>query len=101
MTETTIDIGPVHITMPTEAACEAAIRYLHQPLTGEQAADYLGVSIKTIYRWRRQGRLPSPHTGPLRRIDLLSLMPLPPQRAGGSPGKTASPALPRPVPAHP
>ena len=46
-------------------------------LTVEEAADYLQVSVPTVYRWMREGVLPRHKVGKVARIkkeDLDSLM---------------------------
>lgn len=90
-----IDLGPVRVEFGKGEDPVTFLRGLLRPLNNLELADMLGVSPKTVQRWKADGRLPRGEGNQVRLLDLLQAGRWP-GRPGGKmelpPGGKAKPA---------
>jgi hypothetical protein len=82
------------LTLEVEHPAEAAplLELLFRYFNNKELGELLGVTDKTVRRWKREGRLPAGEGGPvtllqlLQYLDLQPRLPTPPAGATGRPG---------------
>lgn len=67
----TIEVGAVKIHLEEDEETVALLEKLLRPLSNKQVAAMIGVSERTVMRWKRAGRLPSRDGGQVFMVDLL------------------------------
>ena len=69
-----IELGPLRIHLGEGDDAIAMVQSLARRLSNQEAAEILGVSERTVRRWKRAGKLPGGDNSRLKLADLL-LMP--------------------------
>ena len=67
-----LTVGSVSVEVEHQEAADAYLRSLLRLLNNLEVADLLGVTDKTVRRWKRSGRLPSRSGGQVMLLDLLA-----------------------------
>lgn len=82
-----IELGGLRIHLRADDDPVTVLQSLVRHLSNQEVADILGVSERTVRRWKRQGRLPDRGQARLKLADLLlALAP-----AGGGPAADGEP----------
>ena len=67
----TIEVGAVKIHLREDEEAIALLEKLLRPLSNKEVAAMIGVSERTVMRWKRAGRLPSRESGQVFMVDLI------------------------------
>jgi FixJ family two-component response regulator len=67
----TIEVGAVRIHLEENEEAVALLQSLLRPLSNKEVAAMIGISERTVMRWKRCGRLPSREQGQIFVLDLL------------------------------
>lgn len=71
MSESTIELGPLRLRAASGEDLEQVLSGLMRFLTNQEVADRLGVSERTVRRWRADGTLPTTKGEKITVLDLL------------------------------
>ncbi len=66
-----IEVGAVKIHLEQNEEAMALLESLLRPLNNKEVAAMIGVSERTVMRWKRCGRLPSRNKGQIFVLDLI------------------------------
>ncbi|HKI99849.1 MAG TPA: helix-turn-helix domain-containing protein [bacterium] len=66
-----LELGALTVEVERQEDAADFLRGLFRHLNNKEVADLLGVTDKTVRRWRRAGRLPTRGGGQLTLLDLL------------------------------
>jgi excisionase family DNA binding protein len=66
-----LELGALTVEVERQEDAADFLRGLFRQLTNKEVAEVLGVTDKTVRRWRRAGRLPGREGGQLTLLDLL------------------------------
>lgn len=72
MAERSIELGNLRIRLAEEDDAVSMLQSLMRYISNQEIADMLGISERTVRRWKREGRLP---TGGKTRLKLADLIP--------------------------
>lgn len=78
----TIEVGAVKIHLKENEEAVALLESLLRPLNNKEVAAMIGISERTVMRWKRSGRLPTRNKGQIFVLDLIRH--LAPERLGGN-----------------
>lgn len=78
----TIEVGAVKIHLEENEEAVALLESLLRPLNNKEVAAMIGISERTVMRWKRSGRLPTRNKGQIFVLDLIRH--LAPERLGGN-----------------
>ncbi len=67
----TIEVGGVRIHLEDNEEALAMLQSLLRPLNNKEVASMIGISERTVVRWKRSGRLPSRGNGQVFLVDLV------------------------------
>lgn len=67
----TIEVGAVKIHLREDEEAMVLLEKLLRPMSNKEVAAMLGVSERTVMRWKRAGRLPSRESGQVFTVDLI------------------------------
>lgn len=67
----TIEVGAVKIHLNEDEEAVGMLEKLLRPLSNKEVAAMIGVSERTVMRWKRMGRLPSRDSGQVFMVDLI------------------------------
>lgn len=70
-----LDIGPLRITLEPGEEPAALLGSLLRRLSNKELSHAIGVSDKTVQRWKQEGRLPTRKGGYVLLVDLLAASP--------------------------
>ena len=71
MAERIIEMGGLKIHLTADEDAVSLVQALMRHLSNQEVADVLGVSERTVRRWKREGRLPDRGNARLRLADLV------------------------------
>lgn len=83
-----LELGALTVEVERQEDAAAFVRGLLRHLNNVEVAGLLGVSTKTVRRWKRAGRLPDPAGGQINLLELLHHL----QPQHDAPGGTGVPA---------
>lgn len=66
-----IEVGAVKIHLEENEEAVDMLQSLLRPLNNKEVASMIGISERSVVRWKRQGRLPSRGSGQVLMVDLL------------------------------
>jgi len=66
-----IEVGAVKIHLEEDEEAVALLESLLRPLNNKEVAAMIGISERTVMRWKRNGRLPTRHKGQIFVLDLI------------------------------
>lgn len=66
-----LEFGPLRMKVETLTQAQTLIEHFSAHLSYRQAANFLGISERTLRRWRSSGRLPALRERPITRLALL------------------------------
>ncbi|MDH4246241.1 MAG: MerR family DNA-binding transcriptional regulator [Deltaproteobacteria bacterium] len=66
-----IQVGPVYMVLEGEEELQAALRTLFRHLSNKELAEMVGVSERTVRRWKDEGLLPDRGRERVMILDLL------------------------------
>ena len=66
-----IEVGGVVISLETGEEAMTMLQSLLRPLNNKEVASLIGISERTVARWKKNGRLPSRGTGQVFMMDLV------------------------------
>jgi len=69
-----LELGTVNVVLDADEDPAVFLKRLYRHLTNMEVGEILGVSNKTVQRWKREGRLPSRGTGQIMLLDLLHFL---------------------------
>jgi hypothetical protein len=69
--ERLIELGGVRIHLGVDEDAVSLLRSLMRHVSNQEIADMLGISERTVRRWKRQGRLPRRGHARLKLADLI------------------------------
>jgi hypothetical protein len=69
-----LELGTVNVVLDADEDPAVFLKRLYRHLTNLEVGEILGVSNKTVQRWKREGRLPSRGTGQIMLLDLLHFL---------------------------
>ena len=72
MTERSIEIGGLRIQLTTDEDPVSLVQSLMRHVSNQEVADILGVSERTVRRWKRTGRLPQQEHTRLKLVDVIA-----------------------------
>ena len=79
-----IEVGAVKIHLDENEEVVPLLQALLRPLNNKEIATVVGISERTVLRWKKEGRLPCRLKGQVLLVDLLRHMAPPlPAEAGG------------------
>lgn len=67
----TIEVGAVKIHLREDEEAMVLLEKLLRPMSNKEVAAMLGISERTVMRWKRAGRLPSRESGQVFMVDLI------------------------------
>ena len=67
----TIEVGAVKIHLEENEEPASLLKALLRPLSNKEVAAMIGISERTVMRWKRAGRLPSREGGQVFMVDLV------------------------------
>ena len=67
----TIEVGAVKIHLQENEEAMAMLESLLRPLSNKEVAAMIGISERTVMRWKQAGRLPSRGSGQVFMVDLI------------------------------
>jgi len=67
----TIEIGEVKIHLEENEEAVGMLQALLRPLSNKEVASMIGISERTVVRWKQTGLLPARETGQLLLVDLV------------------------------
>ena len=67
----TIEVGAVKIHLEEHEEAVSLLQSLLRPLNNKEIAAMIGISERTVMRWKRCGRLPSRNGGQIFVLDLI------------------------------
>ena len=70
----TIEIGEVKIHLEKNEEAVDMLQALLRPLSNKEVAAMIGISERTVVRWKQTGLLPARETGQLLLVDLVRHM---------------------------
>ena len=76
-----IEVGAVKIHLDENEEVVSLLQALLRPLNNKEIATVVGISERTVLRWKKEGRLPSRQKGQVLMVDLLRHI-VPPLPAG-------------------
>ena len=76
-----IEVGAVKIHLDENEEVVSLLQALLRPLNNKEIATVVGISERTVLRWKKEGRLPSRLKGQVLMVDLLRHI-APPLSAG-------------------
>lgn len=82
MTERLIEIGGLRIHLTTNDDPVSLMQSLMRHVSNQEVADMLGISERTVRRWKKEGRLPRHGHARLKLADLIEHLS---KAAGGAP----------------
>ena len=71
ITMRTIEVGAVKIHLEEDEETVVLLEKLLRPLSNKEVAAMIGISERTVMRWKRAGRLPSRDGGQVFMMDLI------------------------------
>ena len=71
MAERLIELGNLRIHLKEEEDTVSLLQSLMRHVSNQEIADMLGISERTVRRWKREGRLPSRGNARLKLADVL------------------------------
>ena len=79
-----IEVGAVKIHLDENEEVVSLLQALLRPLNNKEIATVVGISERTVLRWKKEGRLPSRQKGQVLMVDLLRHIapPLPAEAVG-------------------
>ncbi len=66
-----IEIGAVKIHLQENEEAQTLLEAMLRPLNNKEVAAMIGVSERTVMRWKQVGRLPSRRNGQVFMVDLI------------------------------
>lgn len=69
-----IELGSVKLVLDSGEDVDEVLRRLLRHFTNKEIAALLGVSERTVRRWKEQGRLPSRGSGQITLLELLRFL---------------------------
>ena len=66
-----IEVGAVKIHLQEDEEAVVLLEKLLRPMSNKEVAAMIGVSERTVMRWKRAGRLPSRDNGQVFMVDLI------------------------------
>ena len=66
-----IEVGAVKIHLDENEEVVSLLQALLRPLNNKEIATVVGISERTVLRWKKEGRLPSRQKGQVLLVDLL------------------------------
>ena len=66
-----IEVGAVKIHLDENEEVVSLLQALLRPLNNKEIATVVGISERTVLRWKKEGRLPSRQKGQVLMVDLL------------------------------
>lgn len=66
-----IEVGAVKFHLEEDEEAVKLLESLLRPLNNKEVAAMIGISERTVMRWKRLGRLPSRDTGQIFVLDLI------------------------------
>jgi FixJ family two-component response regulator len=67
----TIEVGAVKIHLEKQEEAKEMLEALLRPLSNKEVAAMIGISERTVMRWKLTGRLPSRGNGQVFMVDLI------------------------------
>lgn len=67
----TIEIGQVKIHLENDEDPAELLKTMFRPLSNKEMAGMIGISERSVLRWKSEGRLPTKPKGQVNLIDLL------------------------------
>lgn len=77
-----IEVGIIHIHLPAHESAVAVVEGLLRPMVNKEIAAMMGISERTVMRWKKSGQLPSRGRRQVFLIELLHNITQPPARNG-------------------
>lgn len=71
MAERLIELGNLRIHLKEDEDTVSLLQSLMRHVSNQEVADMLGISERTVRRWKREGRLPSRGSARLKLVDVL------------------------------
>ncbi|MEE8554942.1 MAG: helix-turn-helix domain-containing protein [bacterium] len=84
MAERLIELGNLRIHLKEDEDTVSLLQSLMRHVSNQEIADMLGISERTVRRWKREGRLPSRGSARLKLVDVLEHL-----TGDTAPGRTA------------
>ena len=69
-----IEVGEVKIHLDENDEAVGMLQALLRPLSNKEVAGMIGISERTVVRWKQNGTLPARETGQLLLVDLVRHM---------------------------
>jgi hypothetical protein len=89
-----MELGAVSVEVDGQAELDAFLRRILRALTNKEVGAFLGVTERTVRRWKLEGRLPGPRKGQVTVLELLQFL----QAQGSAPGEARAQPRPRHLP---